>query len=279
MSRLRIDKTLKLYVNGKFIRSESGRVLAVPTGEGRVVNVAMGSKKDLRNAVLAARKAQGGWCGKTAYNRGQILYRLAEMLDGRADALPTTKADAEAAVDRLVHYAGWADKITQVLSTLNPVSQTYVNYSRVRALGVVVAAPDPKDGLLGMVEAIGAATVMGNGLILLTDAAQGELAAALTEALHTSDFPSGVVNVFFGDQAELLGHASRHDDVDALYLAGAAPAAVVKGLEEENALVLRRVLKVASAAKPADPLQLQVLSEVQTVWMSAYESAGGGSAY
>lgn len=277
MSRLRVEKTLKMFVGGKFIRSESGRVVAVSNAAGERFNVAKGSSKDMRNAIAGARKAQAPWCARTAYNRGQILYRLAELLEGRLASLPTPREDAEAAIDRVVHYAGWADKISQVLSSLNPVVQSYVNYSRVRGLGVVVAASSPAEGLLGMVEALCAATVMGNAVILVVDLEHAELGAALSEALATSDWPGGIVNIVFGPAAELLGHASRHDDVDALYLAGVMEH--LKALEEENALVLRRFLKVTSAARPADPLQLQVLSEVQTVWISAGESVGGGAAY
>ena len=275
MSRLSIEKTVKQYVGGRFIRSESGRVMASEGSDGRTIYVPQGSRKDLRDAVRVARSAQGGWCGRTAYNRGQILYRLAEMLDGRS--LPTPKADADAAVDRAVHHAGWADKITALLSTLNPVSGTYVNYSRIQPLGVIVAAPSPADGLLGMVEAACTSAVMGNACILVVDAALGELAAAFSEALHTSDLPGGVVNVLTGSASELLAVASIHDDVDGLLLFGGRPE--LAELQAEAAHVMRRVIQRPSAAKPATPIELQQLAEVQTVWMSAFEPRGGSAVY
>lgn len=277
MTRLRVDKTLKMYVGGKFIRSESGRTMPIRSIDGRTVQAPRGSRKDLRDAVKTARGAQAGWAAATAYNRGQILYRLAEILEDRS--LPTTPDDMVRAIDRAVHHAGWSDKVTAVLSTLNPVSATYVNYSKIRPLGVVCAAPAVADGLLGMVEALAASAVMSNGTVLLIDASQAELAVALGEALATSDFPSGVVNLLTGDQGELLKEAARHDDVDALYLAGAAGAAIREMLDVEGARVMRRMLVVPGAEAPATPFELAKLAEVQTVWMSAYEPRGGAAAY
>jgi len=275
VSRLSIEKTVKQYVGGKFIRSESGRVMAQKGSDGRTVFVPHGSRKDLRDAVRVARKAQGAWAARTSYNRGQILYRLAEMLDSRP--LPTSEADAIAAVDRAVHHAGWSDKITALLSTVNPVSGTYVNYSRIRPLGVLVAAPAPADALLGMVEAACTSAVMGNAAILIVDASLGELAAAFAEALHTSDMPGGVINVLTGDAKELLAVASIHDDVDGLLLYGERPE--LPELQTEAAQVMRRIALRTSAAIPACPIELQQLAEVQTVWMSAYEPQGGAAAY
>jgi acyl-CoA reductase-like NAD-dependent aldehyde dehydrogenase len=275
VSRLSIEKTVKQYVGGKFIRSESGRVMPTKGSDGRTVFVPQGSRKDLRDAVRIARKAQGAWAARTAYNRGQILYRLAEMLDSRP--LPTTEADGIAAIDRAVHHAGWSDKITALLSTLNPVSGTYVNYSRIRPLGVLVAVPAPADALLGMVEAACTSAVMGNACILVVDASHGELAAAFSEALHTSDLPGGVVNVLTGDAQELLAVASIHDDVDGLLLYGERPD--LADLQTEAAHVMRRIALRTSAAKAASPIELQQLAEVQTVWMSAYEPQGGAAAY
>lgn len=275
-ARLTIDKTLKLYVGGKFIRSESGRTMPIEDEDHRPVNVARGSRKDLREAIRISRAATGPWASRTAYNRGQILYRLAEMLEGRLSALGP---GAEAAIDRAVHHAGWADKITAVLSALNPVATTYVNYSRMRPLGVVCAAPDPADGLLGLVEAAAASAVMGNATVLLVDAGCGQAAAELAEALATSDVPAGLINVLTGDVAELLGHAADHDDVDGLYLAQAVAEPLLSELQAAGARVLRRMLVVPGAAAPATPIQLQQLAEVQTVWVSAYEPRGGAPSY
>ena len=277
--RLSVAKTLKLYINGKFPRSESGRITPVTARGGGTVNVARASRKDLRDSIGAARKAQAGWAGRTAYNRGQILYRLAEMLDGRATGFPASEDEVAVASDRAVHHAGWADKISAVLSTLNPVSGTFVNYSKVRPLGVVVAAPDPADGLLGMVEALCASALMGNGTILLVESEQAEQAIALAECLHTSDWPAGVINVLTGDVAELIGVACKHDDVDGLMLCGARGDLERAMVDTEAARVLRRVIRVGGAASPLTPIDLQRLAEVQTVWMSAYEPRGGAAAY
>ena len=278
MSRLPVEKTLKLYMNGAFKRSESGRVSALQTENG-VVRVAAASRKDLRDSICHARSAQAGWAARTAYNRGQILYRLGELIDGRTGGWGESEGMAHAAADRCVHYAGWADKVTAVLSTLNPVARTFVNYSRIRPLGVVVAAPDPADGLLGLVEALCASAVMGNGTVLVADTSVAESAIGLAECLHTSDWPGGVVNILTGDPAALLGHASQHDDVDALYLAGAHSELERETVNTEAARVMRRILRVPGAAQAAGPAELQHLAEVQTVWMSAFEPRGGAAAY
>jgi hypothetical protein len=208
------------------------------------------------------------------------MYRLAEILEGRAGALPIPSKDAFAAIDRIVHHAGWADKVTALLSTLNPVASTYVNYSRVRAMGVIVAAPNPKDGLLGMVEAICAATVMGNSMILLLEHEAGELAIALAEALATCDMPGGVINILTTNVESLIKVAICHDDVDALYLStnGIDPD-FLKEIQVENAAVMRRLITTEDATNPATPIELSKLAEVQTVWMSSLEMKGGAAAY
>lgn len=269
MKRLPVEKTLKMYLGGKFVRSESGQTLPSAGADGRSVNVCRASRKDLRNAVTANRKAQAGWAGRTAYNRGQILYRLAEILDDRKGALPTTAADAEAATDRAIHHAGWSDKVTALLSSLNPVGQAYVNYSLIRPLGVVVACPDPADALLGMVEALCTATVMGNAVTLLVPIDQGPLATALAEALAVSDVPGGVVNVLTAIVPELVPVVSSHDDVDGLVLWGAAlDAESAMAAERDAAHMMRRIVTLDGASRAAGPPELARLAEVQTVWMS-----------
>lgn len=270
MSRLKVQKTLKLFVGGEFVRSESGRTIATKSHRGEAMHVSRASRKDLRDTVEKMRAAQPGWWKRSAYNRGQILYRLGEILEDRAASLPTTEADVAAAVDRAVHHAGWTDKITALLSTLNPVAATYVNYSMVGPVGIVVAVPRAEDGLLGLVEALCAALVMGNTVTLVVPTERAELAIGLAEALATSDVPHAVVNILTGDVTEILGASNLHDDVDALYLAGGAvPEALVKDSETEAARMMRRILKVESAKEPASPHQLAKLAEVKTVWMSA----------
>jgi acyl-CoA reductase-like NAD-dependent aldehyde dehydrogenase len=268
--RIRVQKTLKLYIGGEFPRSESGRTIAVRSKRGEPMNVSRASRKDLRETVEKMRAAQPGWWKRTAYNRGQILYRLAEILEDRASALPTTEADATAAADRAVFHAGWTDKITALLSSLNPVAGTYVNYSMIGPVGIVAAVPNPADGLLGMVEATCAALVMGNAVALFVPAENAELAIAFAEALATSDVPHGIVNILTGDLAELIGAADLHDDIDALYLAAnTLPEKLVHASETEAARMMRRILTVPSAKEPATPHQLGKLAEVKTVWMSS----------
>ncbi len=267
--RLAVEKTYKLYVGGKFIRSESGRVLRVQRG-GSSINVCSASRKDFRDAMEHARKAQAGWAARSGYNRGQILYRLAEMLEGRRETLPTDADDGARAIDRAVHHAGWSDKISALLSSLNPVASAHVNYSMLRPVGVVVAAPAAEDGLTGMVEALCAATVMGNAVHLFVPAKLAELAAALIESLATCDMPGGVVNVLMADVPALLNWANHHDDLDCIYLArGALEREALAELEREAARVMRRVVIVEGAREPATPQTLERLAEVQTVWMSS----------
>jgi acyl-CoA reductase-like NAD-dependent aldehyde dehydrogenase len=279
-ARLRVQKTLKLYVGGAFVRSESGRTLPVTSSRGEVMHVSQGSRKDLRDAMRTARKAQGGWAAKTAYNRGQILYRLAEMLEDRASVLPTSEADATAAVERAVFHAGWCDKITALLSTLNPVQQAFVNYSMIRPLGVVMAVPDPKDGLLGLVEATCDALVMGNSVIVLVPVETAELATSFAEALATSDVPGGVVNVITGDLPELLGAANALEDLDAIVAKrDVLGEKLATDVETKGAHVMRRLWWTRGAATPAEPWELQKLCEVKTVWMSSGADITGGAGY
>lgn len=278
--RLAVQKTLKMYVGGKFIRSESGRTVPTRAADGTSMNVCYASRKDLRDSIGNNRGAQCAWCDRTAYNRGQILYRLAEILEGRKSTLPTADADADAAIDRAVHHAGWSDKVTAVLSTLNPVSATYVNYSHHRPVGVVLAIPHPADGLLGMVEALCGSALMGNATTLLVPTENAELATHLAEALATSDVPGGVVNVLTGDIPTVLATANLHDDLDALYVTeGVLDADTLRTAQHEGAHVMRRIVLTSRATRPAAPSELARLSEVQTVWMSAYEPRGGGAAY
>lgn len=268
--RIAIQKTLKMYVGGRFIRSESGRLVPTTSARGDTMYCCQASRKDLRNTVLSARAAQAGWAGRTAYNRGQILYRLAEMLDDRVSSLPTTKADAQAAADRAVHHAGWTDKIGAVLSSVNPVGSGHVNYSMVRGMGVVVALPDPADGLLGMVEATCASIVMCNSVIVLVPTERAELATAFAEALATSDMPAGVVNILTGELGGVLAWADKHDDIDAIYVAGSAVTAEqLTSSQASAARVLRRIITTGGASTAAPPSLLERLAETKTVWMSS----------
>ena len=277
--RTRIPKTLKMYVGGRFIRSESGRVLAATSHTGDAMYVCTASRKDLKNAIQTARGATRSWAGKTAYNRGQILYRLAEMIDDRATVLTCSDEDAGQAADRAVHHAGWTDKLGAILAAVNPVATGHINYAHLRPTGIVVACPNAAHGLTGLVEATCAALVPGNTVIVLVPSAMAELATQFAEMLATSDVPSGVVNVLTGDVADVLQWADKHDDVDIIYVAeGALTELRVNETRAAAARVMRRIVEVDGAVA-ADALTLQAMSEVQTVWISSSKGGAGEQAY
>ncbi len=261
--RLPVRKTYKLYIGGAFPRSESGRTYPV---DG--TNVAWASRKDVRDAVVAARAAQTRWAGATAYNRGQVLYRVAEMLEGRHaefTGLGIPAAEVEAAVDRWVWYAGWADKVGQVHGAANPVAGPYFNLSAPEPTGVVGIVAPPS--FLGLVSVVAPAIVTGNTTVVV--AADGPLAAVtLAEVLATSDLPGGVVNVLTGPPAELAPWLASHDDVNAVDLAGVADAALAADLEAAAAGTLKRVLRPAPTDWSADPGlgRMTALLETKTVW-------------
>jgi len=267
-TRLAVRKTYKLFVGGKFPRSESGRSYQVQDS-----NVALASRKDVRDAVVAARAAVKGWSGATAYNRGQILYRAAEMLEGRRAefiALGVPAAEVDAATDRWVWYAGWSDKIAQVSGGANPVAGPYFNLSAPEPTGVVGVVAPADSALLGLVSVIAPAIVSGNTVVVLA-AEQAPLAAiTLAEVLATSDLPGGVVNILTGRPAETAPWLASHLDVNALDLVGVADAELAASLEEAAAGNLKRVLRPPAGPVDwtADPgvKRMTALLETKTVW-------------
>ncbi len=221
--RVAVRKTYKLFIGGKFPRSESGRSYPVESGSGETVNVALASRKDVRDAVVAARAAVKGWSGATAYNRGQILYRVAEMLEGRREqfvALGVPADEVDAAIDRWVWYAGWSDKIAQVYGGANPVAGPYFNLSAPEPTGVVGVVAPAEPALLGLVSVIAPAIVTGNTVVVLASPAQPLPAVTLAEVLATSDLPGGVVNLLTGRIAETAPTLAAHVDVNAIDLTG-----------------------------------------------------------
>ncbi|MFJ5674272.1 aldehyde dehydrogenase family protein [Streptomyces sp. NPDC093097] len=253
--RLAVFKTYKLYVGGKFPRSESGRVYEVTDAQGNwLANAPLSSRKDARDAVVAARKAFGGWSGATAYNRGQILYRVAEMLQGRRDQFAAEVADAEglskaeaaaqvdAAIDRWVWYAGWSDKVAQIAGSSNPVAGPYFNLSAPEPTGVVAVLAPQESSFLGLVSVLAPVIVTGNTAVVVTSERAPLPALSLAEVLATSDLPGGVVNLLSGRTAELGAPLAAHQDVNALDLAG-ADAESARELETAAADNLKRVLR------------------------------------
>jgi acyl-CoA reductase-like NAD-dependent aldehyde dehydrogenase len=287
MSRIDVRKTSKLYIGGAFPRSESGYSYAVNDAKGRfVANAALASRKDARDAVVAARKAFGGWSTRTAYNRAQVLYRVAEVMEDRrpqfveavrqAEGLNESRAArvVDEAVDRLVWYAGWADKITQVTGNANPVAGPFFNLSTPEPTGVVAVLAPQASSLLGLVSAVAPVVVTGNTAVVVSSYDRPLPAVTFAEVLATSDVPGGVVNILTGSAATIAPWLASHMDVNALELVGlagdAALAALATELEVAAAENLKRVRR-APAAEPdwtADPglAAMTAFLETKTVW-------------
>lgn len=293
-ARLSVLKTYKLYVGGKFPRSESGRVYEVTDAKGRwLANAPRSSRKDARDAVLAARKAFAPWSGATAYNRGQVLYRVAEMLQGRREqyaaevaaaeglSRPKASAQVDAAIDRWVWYAGWTDKVAQVAGGANPVSGPYFNLSAPEPTGVVAVLAPQDSALLGLVSVLAPVVATGNTAVVVAAADRPLPALSLGEVLATSDVPGGVVNVLSGRTAEIAPTLAAHQDVNAIDLTG-ADAEAAKELETAAADNLKRVLRPEPPYDwTADPgtRRLTAFLETKTVWHPTGSLGAGGPGY
>ena len=284
--RLDVRKTYKLYIGGQFPRTESGRAYEVFDAKGRpLANACRGTRKDIRDAVRAARTAFPGWAARTAFNRSQILYRIAELMEGRRDQFIAEVVAAEgvgrqraarlvnAAIDRWVWYAGWADKYTQTLGTVNPVNGSYFNFSVPEPTGVVGMIAPEGSCLLGLVSRLAPIIVSGNAAVVIASESRPLPAVTLTEVLATSDVPGGVVNLITGMRGELVHHLAGHMDVNALDAYGLDPsqAAAVEDLAVEN---VKRLVRPAAADGAVDwlsdraqsPYLIGEFVEVKTVW-------------
>jgi acyl-CoA reductase-like NAD-dependent aldehyde dehydrogenase len=291
---LPVLKTYKLFIGGAFPRSESGRTYPVrgPRGEF-LANAAQSSRKDARDAVAAARKGFGAWSGATAYNRGQVIYRIAEMLQGRRAQFVELLVDSEgaqrvaaeravdASIDRIVHYAGWTDKIAAVFGGANPVAGPYFSFSVPEPTGVVAAFAPPGDSLLGLISVVLPIITAGNSTVVVASADRPMPAITLAEVLATSDLPGGVVNVLTGDPAEIGPHLAAHGDVNALDLTGVA-GELRTSLQRAAAGTVKRAY--APSREPdftATPgtARLRAFLEIKTVWhpSGAVSLAGGGN--
>jgi acyl-CoA reductase-like NAD-dependent aldehyde dehydrogenase len=289
--RIAVAKTYKLFIGGAFPRSESGRTYAVTDSAGAfLANVAQGSRKDARDAVVAARKAFPGWSGATAYNRGQVIYRIAEMLEGRraqfVELLEQTGTDrpaaaVDAAIDRFVHFAGWTDKIAAVFGGANPVSGPFFSFSTPEPTGVVAAIAPAQDSLLGLVSVLAPIIASGNTVVVIASPDRPLPAIALAEVLATSDLPGGVVNILTGRPAEIAPHLAAHGDVNALDLTGCVGELRVE-LERAAAGTVKRVHSPGPDIdfhRPAGTARMRAFLETKTVWhpTGAVSLAGGGS--
>ena len=273
MSRLEVKKTYKLYINGAFPRSESGRIYEVTDAKGNfIANPALASRKDLRDAVVAARAAQPGWAKATAYNRGQILYRIAEMLEGRADQIAgeisatsgvTPKKAHEqlmAAIDRWVWYAGWSDKLAAAFGSTNPVAGPYYNFTIPEAQGVIAVAP--MDEFLAFIDSIAPVITSGNSVIALVPGASAVPAMTFAEVLATSDLPHGVINILTGSHDELAPWAASHMDIDGMDISGVDKKKRT-ALKEAGAENLKRIHHFDDAQSPT---RIYAFMEAKTVW-------------
>jgi acyl-CoA reductase-like NAD-dependent aldehyde dehydrogenase len=280
--RIGVRKTYKLYIGGAFPRSESGRSYLVSSADGRpLANAVRGSRKDLRDAVRAARTAFPGWAAKTAMNRGQVLYRVAELMEGRRDQFTAEVAAAEGirdarasevvdrAIDRWVWYAGWADKITQILGSANPVAAPYFNFTIPEPTGIVGVVAPETSSLLGLVSRLAPPLVSGNSVVLLASEARPLPAITLTEVLATSDVPNGVVNVLTGRRKELVPVLAAHVDVDALDTWG-VPDAMRLETEQLAADDVKRLSRRASTVNEARFDWLDDRASERPEWIAAF---------
>lgn len=300
--RLEISKTYKLFIDGKFPRSESGRSWPVGgTSDAPFAHVSKASRKDLREAVEAARRAQPGWAGATAYLRGQILYRIAEMMEGKraelgaaiasVGAIGARKAgraqksikggvpprdEVTAAIDRVVHYAGWADKYAQVLGCNNPVAGPYYNFTAPEPVGVVAVFAPERSPLLGLVSLLAPVLCAGNASVVVSAMDNPLPAAIFGEVLATSDVPAGVVNVLTGERAELISHAANHRDIDAIHAANLTPheATTLRmgGAENVKRVTVRGVptpIDFMDDETCHDPWWIESFVEMKTMWHPA----------
>ena len=284
MPRLNIRKTYKLYINGEFPRTESGRSYPILTKGGELLaNACRGSRKDLRNAVQAARKAVSGWSGKTAYNRGQILYRIAEVCEARAAELidelrrqgstaSEARKEIELVIDRWVYYAGWSDKYPQMIGSVNPVAGPYYNFTVPEPTGVVGVVAPEEPALLGLVSRIAPVIVGGNTVVAITSEAKPLAAITLGEAFETSDVPPGVINLISGFKSELVPWLAAHMDVNAIDTTGVDPAAIAS-VQKQAAENVKRVVHFDAATigwtdekRTQSPYAIFDFQELKTVW-------------
>ena len=273
--KIPIAKTYKLFIDGAFPRSESGRTFSVNNYEGELIaNVSQASRKDFREAVRAARSAQSPWASRTAYNRGQILYRVAEMLESRkiefVELLKSTglngkaaKSEVEEAIHRWVWYSGWSDKYSQVLGSVNPVSGPYFNFTVPEPTGVVGIIAPTEPSMMGLVSRLVPAIVSGNTVVVVSQGQSSLTSITIGEVLATSDVPGGVVNILTGDQSELLPWMIGHMDVNAVDISGISPE-TDRTLLEEASLNVKRVI-----SRKVEEESLELISdflEMKTVW-------------
>ena len=293
MGRLEVLKTYKIYIGGKFPRTESGRYYTPKNAKGEELgNICLSSRKDVRNAVVAARKAVGGWSERAAFNRGQILYRIAEMLEGRKAQFVeeiifqgAKKQDAEkevsVAIDRLIYYAGWCDKYTQVLGSVNPVASSHFNFSVHEPMGVVGVIADKQTSLIGLVSLIAPVIAGGNTCVVLAAEDLPLCSVTFAEVLNSSDVPGGVVNILTGKAEEMATPLMNHMDVNGIVYSG-TNTDLIQRLEESSALNMKRIRTYDldwMQAESQDLYKIADCQEVKTTWHPIENIGGASSSY
>lgn len=276
MTRLDIQKTYKLYIGGKFPRTESGRYYQLIGKDGKALgNICLGSRKDLRNAVVAARNGYTSWSKASPFNRSQVIYRIAEMLEARkgqfrdelvlqASTIKQADAEIQQTIDSIIHYAGWCDKYQQVFSSVNTVSSPHFNFSVPEPMGVVVIVAPITPSLSGLVHALMPVIAGGNSAVVIASELMPLCAVSFAEVLHTSDVPSGVVNILTGKTTELIHHAASHMDVNAIVYQG-EDAGIIKTIQETAATNIKRTV-IYEKPSPMSPYAIMDTQEIKTTW-------------
>lgn len=293
-SRVSVLKTYKIFIGGKFPRTESGRYYTPKSGNKILGNICQSSRKDFRNAVKAAGSAFSGWSGKTAYNRSQIIYRIAEILEGRKDQFiaeirqqgsteTQAKLEVDQAIDRCIYYAGWADKFSQIFSSVNPVASSHFNFTSPEPTGIVAIISSEETSLLGLVSNIVPAIVGGNTVVVLTSESKPLSAITFSEVLSTSDVPGGVVNILTGKEKELFEHMVGHMDVNAL-IYNRGNKEVLKKIQELSIANLKRVINREQEwfglnDDNQNPYLIEDTLEMKTTWHPIENISGAGSGY
>ena len=290
--RINVLKTYKIFIGGKFPRTESGRFYQLNNPSKAIANVCLSSRKDLRNAVVAARGAFEKWSGSTAYNRSQILYRMAEMMEGRKDQFISelvlqgvdrkeATLEVDLSIDRVIYFAGWADKINQVFGSVNPVATSHFNFSLMEPMGVVGLVAPEKSGLLGLVSSLCPILVSGNCAVVLASEKLPLCSITLAEVLVTSDVPEGVVNILTGKKEEIMVHLAKHMDVNAIYLTDNLEHK--KSVQEEAIQNLKRVVvgkqKSWDDRTVENPYIITDFMEIKTTWHPVEVISATGSGY
>jgi acyl-CoA reductase-like NAD-dependent aldehyde dehydrogenase len=293
MSRLEILKTYKIYIGGKFPRTESGRFYTPKNGDKPLGNICLSSRKDFRNAVIAARGAFGKWSGATAYNRSQVLYRIAEMLEGRRSQFVeeiilqgSKKSEAEkevnASIDRIIYYAGWCDKYSQIFSTVNPVASSHFNFTAPEPTGVVSVFASEENSLIGLVSSILPVIASGNTCVVLASESKPLCAVTFAEVLNSSDVPGGVINILTGQRGELQEHMASHMDVNAFLYAG-TDKKEIDDIQKLAVTNLKRVRIVDFSNPYSDehetPYFIEDFLEMKTTWHPIEKIGATGSGY